>query len=264
MKFSSSIPILASTSIALLGQLVPAAEAAVFSMVLDNIGHVRTDPILDKQCLSGHVHTFYGAKSLWPNTTGTDLLNTPPSEVSGPIADNKSLYWHPAVYRELPDGRYELVNTKLSVYYIWDQVDAQNNNAVQAFPPGFAMITGGVGKTDPRAALNFECVPGAGEGVGQSSFPTAPCNGPEDEFFVEFKMPNCWNGMPRDSQDSHVTYSLEGGNERSDPCPAGVGQGRYQAIINIVSKESELLMTRSALFYSSRSLSVCTYADTLP
>jgi hypothetical protein len=52
-------------------------------------------------------------------------------------------------------------------------------------------------------------------------FPTTPCNGSEDEFFIEFKIPNCWNGNPRDAQDSHVAYSLEGSNEGIDPCPSG-------------------------------------------
>ena len=184
-------------------------------MHLPNVGHVRTDPILDQQCLSGHVHTFYGAKSLWPNTSPQDLHDIDPYQVSGNIKENKSMYWHPSVYRILPDGTYELQETRLGVYYIWDP----NDSNVQAFPPGFSMIAGGVNKYNSKAELNFEC---EGEGIQSSStFPTEPCPGSDGEFFIEFKMPNCWNGQPRDNNDSHVTYSNNGGNEVSDPCPSG-------------------------------------------
>ena len=185
-------------------------DAAVFDMHLDPVGYVRTDPILDTQCLSNHVHAFYGAKSLFTGTTYNDLRNVDPFEVSGNIMENKSLYWHPAVYHKLPNGNYELQETKLSVYYIWDETDPN----VQAFIPNFAMIAGG-SNIDSKAALSFECA-----GNAYNSFPTQPCS-VEDEFFIEFKMPNCWNGALRGQDDSHVTYSLDGSNERNDHCPAG-------------------------------------------
>ena len=86
MKFPS---LSISTTTALFGGLlVGIVEGAVFDMHLPNVGYVRADPILDQQCLSGHVHAFYGAKSLWPDTTGQDLQDISPYEVSGNIKEN--------------------------------------------------------------------------------------------------------------------------------------------------------------------------------
>ena len=66
-------------------------DAAVFDVHTKPIGIVRTDPILDQQCLSGHVHVFYGAKQLYPNTTYEMLRSTDPMEVGGNIRDNNSV-----------------------------------------------------------------------------------------------------------------------------------------------------------------------------
>ena len=37
------------------------------------LGNVRTDPIINPDCLSDHVHTFYGANKLRPETSYEDL-----------------------------------------------------------------------------------------------------------------------------------------------------------------------------------------------
>jgi hypothetical protein len=56
-------------------------------------GHARSDPIINQQCASDHVHTFYGPMDFHPDTTYEDLLNTPPEHSSSPIIENQSLYW---------------------------------------------------------------------------------------------------------------------------------------------------------------------------
>jgi hypothetical protein len=60
-------------------------------------GHARSDPIINNQCTSSHVHTFYGPKSFHPNTSYEDLLLTPASMNTSPFVENKSLYWHPSI-----------------------------------------------------------------------------------------------------------------------------------------------------------------------
>ena len=85
------------------------------------------------------------------------------------------------------------------------------------------MIAGGVGKIHEHAEWGMECGPFESEEdvVTLTSFPEEPCNGEGQEFNVGFRMPNCWNGQPRDDDDSHVMYSIGGSNEKDDPCPDG-------------------------------------------
>lgn len=205
MKFTSAV-----FSIVFFGNgRLHAVDASVFDMNLSNIGYVRTDPLVDQQCLNNHVHAFYGAKALLPNTSYDDLRAVPSDEVSGQIAENKSLYWHPAVYRELSDGTLELQETAMSIYYIWDAKDPN----VRAFDPGFAMIAGFEDRISDKADFTFVC---EDSGLETDTFQDDPCPG---EFFIEFRMPNCWNGQPRDPNDSHVTYSNDGGNDGESFCP---------------------------------------------
>ena len=72
------------------------------------VGHVRTDAIINPECLSDHVHTFYGPPLLYPKVTFDDLRNSDPSLSSGNINENNSLYWHPAVYHVATDGKKTL------------------------------------------------------------------------------------------------------------------------------------------------------------
>lgn len=66
--------------------------------------HVRTDPVTDpancegKPGVASHVHTYYGAAaSLRPSTSYDELRNACGN--SGNVDDDKSLYWHPTLYR---------------------------------------------------------------------------------------------------------------------------------------------------------------------
>ena len=209
---------------------VVVVETTVFDMHFKSIGSVRTDPILDQQCLSGHVHTFYGAPALWSNTTYEDLRSFHPYQVSGNIEENHSLYWHPSIYRvvstEADDGDnstlyYELQETELSVYYVWDpRIDD-----LRTFVPGFTMIAGGRNKIHENADFRYECERFGDDEeeslTSSETFPMESCEGPGTEFFIEFRMPNCWNGLLRSDDDSHVTYSLDGGNDIESPCPEG-------------------------------------------
>ena len=200
-----------SASIILSTILTPhEVHASVFDLGFTNIGHARVDPILNQQCLSDHMHTFYGGKSLWPTTSFDDLVALNASETSGPIEENKSLYWHPSIYHVDENGNYQIQETTMNVYYIWDPADPN----VTAFSPGFAMIAGR-GGADRRAEYDMTC----NDTAARSFFHPEPCT--NGEFNIHFRMPNCWNGKDRTPSDDHVTYSQGGGNEVSDPCPDG-------------------------------------------
>jgi len=131
------------------------------------------------------------------------------------VEENKSLYWHPTVYRYDPDKK---LYTKdeiwfSSAYYIWTTGEAK------AFPPGFRMIAGMPGQIGSRS--HPECVgPSKCERSNcqttNSLFPRTACA----ELEVSMRFPTCWDGINLDSDDhmSHVSYDFNQG-EFDGPCP---------------------------------------------
>merc|ERR1712037_558046 len=93
-------------------------EATSFKMDFLSSGTVRTDPLMFSQtgeCLSDHVHRFYGAASeltMRPEVSHADLRNA--SGNTGNVEENKSLYWN-------------------SAYYVW------RTGQANAFPNGLKM-----------------------------------------------------------------------------------------------------------------------------
>jgi hypothetical protein len=74
------------------------------------LSYVRTDAILQMNCLSDHVHTcFCPPLLLYPEVTFDDLRNSDPTLSSGNIEENQSLYWHPTVYNVADDGQRHYV-----------------------------------------------------------------------------------------------------------------------------------------------------------
>ncbi|EOD12128.1 hypothetical protein EMIHUDRAFT_213905 [Emiliania huxleyi CCMP1516] len=175
------------------------------------LGHVRTDPILSQTCLTDHVHTFYGPNVMpRPEVTFEDLVAT--TDNTGNVEENKSLYWHPTVYRyDQLTGTYTRNEIgQSSAYYIW-----ANEDSPRAFPPGFRMIAGRNGDTESEFPNAFaECVEPSpclrpdGCHTENDFFPREACV----ELEVSMFFPNCWDGR-LDSADhaSHVAYTIEGG-----------------------------------------------------
>lgn len=183
-------------------------EATSMKMDFLPLGDVRTDPIINPTCLSDHVHTFYGVNIMRPETTYEDLRSATGN--TGNIEENKSLYWHPTVYKVNQDtGLYTKVDIWFaSAYYIWETGNAR------AFPNGFKMVTGNNGM--PGAKAGAECVnpypcerDDGCESDDTSFFPSTACG----ELEVSLSFPTCWDGINVDSDDhqSHVSYDLDGG-----------------------------------------------------
>ena len=153
-------------------------------------GHARSDPIISQSCSSSHVHTFYGPRSFHPNTSYDDLISTPSSMNTSPYVENKSLYWHPSIYRVDSVGEHVRVNDlEFGPYYRWDK---SVSPGVEAFPPGFRMIAasnddGACGydagdcEEDSFVAMFSECCDMSGEEESCSSW--------EGELF--FPKQNC-------------------------------------------------------------------------
>ena len=202
------------------------AHADFFRNEFLSVGHVRTDAIISPDCLSDHVHTFYGPPLLYPKVTFEDLRNSDPSLSSGNIEENLSLYWHPSVYHVAADGKKTLQGSGMyhfcpflydnqifhysgyqsnylisiiwtysktemtTIYYNW--IPGQTT----AFPAGLRMVTPGENIFDKGIT------PG----------------GLEMELSISFQ--SCWDGVNLDSPDhmSHVAFPQ--GEEDDAPCPS--------------------------------------------
>ncbi len=97
-----------SAALVILTLVIDVAHADIFRNDFLPVGHARTDAIINPDCLSDHVHTFYGPPLLYPALTFEDLRNSDPSLSSGNIEENNSLYWHPAVYHVADNGKKTL------------------------------------------------------------------------------------------------------------------------------------------------------------
>jgi len=205
--------------------MVVFADATSVKMDYLPTGFARVDPILRDDCLSDHVHTFYGPQSgVDPRRISSSnqqlelhakLLATDISENTGNVEENKSLYWHPTVYKyNRKTNTYTRdIMAQSTAYYVWE------TGQTTAFPNGFRMIGG----FDVKKSNAFaECVnesPCDGDDCYTEStfFPSSRC----DELEVSMRLPNCWDGISLDSPPSHTDHvAYAEGSEFDGPCPA--------------------------------------------
>eukprot|EP00091_Calanus_sinicus_P015824 TRINITY_DN3460_c0_g1_i1.p1 TRINITY_DN3460_c0_g1~~TRINITY_DN3460_c0_g1_i1.p1 ORF type:complete len:324 (-),score=69.51 TRINITY_DN3460_c0_g1_i1:466-1413(-) len=209
------------------------------SMKMDFLssGVVRTDPLMFSrtgQCLSDHVHRFYGAVSnqtMRPDVSYQDLRSA--SGNTGTVEENKSLYWNPAIYKvNNPNGAktYTVVDVWFaSAYYIF------RTGQAKSFPNGLKMKTG---DTERLSRAQAECVAeypcertdeGGCQGYGPSNqkrhgfLPITACA----ELEMSIIFPTCWDGINLESKDGvkHVVYAENCDGDHHDecfdfPCPA--------------------------------------------
>lgn len=170
------------------------------------VAHVRTDPILSQTCLSDHVHTFYGPQLVRPEVTTNDLVRSYPAKHTGLVKENKSLYWHPTIYRYDPDtGLYTIDDIYYtSVYYFWDTTET-----TFTFPKGFRMIAKDVNAFTECTVGSFKACQRSNCYTENTFFPSRAC----DMLEITMDFPTCWDGRI-DSPDhvSHVVYA--------DDCPS--------------------------------------------
>jgi len=199
-------------------------------------GTVRTDPLTFSQignCLSDHVHRFYGAvspRTMRPDVSFQDLRSA--SGNTGNVEENKSLYWNPAIYQvKNPNGgkTFELVDVWFaSAYYIFQTGQAKT------FPQGLKMKAFGDNPLSRVRSVcdgSYTCERDDTDGCngygpsGQTQNGVLPISGCS-ELEINIKFPTCWDGNNVESQDqTHVVYSPEcDGNEHNEcfdfDCPA--------------------------------------------
>ena len=179
------------------------------------------DPILRNDCLSDHVHTFYGPQSgvdprridsTDPLKLHSRLVATSVGENTGNVEENKSMYWHPTVYKKNQSTNTYTrdVMAQSSAYYVWD------TGQTTAFPNGFQMISGfDTSKSEAIAECVNESLCDEGDCYTENTFfPSTKC----DELEVSMRMPSCWDGIQINSPPDHTSH-VEYSNDEGD-CPS--------------------------------------------
>ena len=129
----------------LASQMPVPLSATSFKMDFLSSGTVRTDLLMFSntgECLSDHVHRFYGATSVGtmrPGVSYEDLRSAVGN--TGNVEENKSLYWNPAIYKvknQLTNRMYDLVDVWFaSAYYVF------RTGSTKAIPNGLKMKASG-------------------------------------------------------------------------------------------------------------------------
>ncbi|RAL06864.1 DUF1996 domain-containing protein [Aspergillus homomorphus CBS 101889] len=179
-----------------------------------------SDPIVSPGGISEHVHVVAGGTA-FQRTMGLDTARNARETTCG-VAIDKSNYWIPQLYNQLPDGSFELVEYQsTSIYYLGRAcnygVDMTYCNASVypiAPPEGLRMIAG-----DPnlrsyndsdmaQRAVSHMCMEYDGSSNETKHFPRQPCQAVRSQIF----MPSCWDGKNLDSPDhkSHMAYPAIG------------------------------------------------------
>ncbi|CAF3487852.1 hypothetical protein SNK03_012008 [Fusarium graminearum] len=197
------------------------------------VGLARLDPIIDPGTVSKHVHSIHGSSGFADTVTTEQLLGA--DCTSCRVTQDKSSYWHPALYFEDSDtGKFELVpqvGGMLAYYLLF-------GDNITAFPPDFRMLSGSndrrtysfgdPSKPDPEKsqwealgqttqsdlaerALGFNCLnyDKTPEGtlyrhyMPDKSYLDANC---KDGIRLELMFPSCWKGGDAVDSENHKDH----------------------------------------------------------
>ncbi|CAM1508016.1 Fc.00g048640.m01.CDS01 [Cosmosporella sp. VM-42] len=219
--------------VALSAGLVGSAHAFWRMECPGRVGLARLDPIINPGALSKHVHAIHGSSG-FSDTSGTaELLDG--DCTSCRVTQDKSSYWHPAVYFQDADtGEFEIVEQvggMLAYYLLY-------GDNVTAFPSDFRMISGtnsrrtytagDPSKPDPekslwasldevgqdtlaQRALGFNCLNYDRDPEGtlyrhympDKQYLDANC---KDGLRFEIMFPSCWKGGDAVDSDNHKDH----------------------------------------------------------
>lgn len=129
--------------------VLASAKAAQFVMYTpggDDTSVQRADPILAPGKISQHVHQIFGSSAFAPDVSYESLQQADCTTVGDAAgngnAQDKSIYWHPALYMEASDGSgYIKVPTNGHKMYYQDAGTGTKRNPFE-FPHGFRMLAG--------------------------------------------------------------------------------------------------------------------------
>ena len=125
---------------------VQAAQFVMYTPGGDDTSVQRADPILAPGKISQHVHQIFGSSAFAPDVSYESLQRADCTTIGDAAgngnAQDKSIYWHPALYMEASDGSgYIKVPTNGHKMYYQDAGTGTKRNPFE-FPHGFRMLAG--------------------------------------------------------------------------------------------------------------------------
>ncbi|EPQ67750.1 hypothetical protein BGT96224_1694 [Blumeria graminis f. sp. tritici 96224] len=211
-------------------------------------GLVRLDPLVTPGGISEHMHAIHGSSGFSATATYEELMAG--DCTSCEVAEDKSAYWHPALYfKDSATGKFSLVpqvGGMLAYYLLYPNA---GNTTITSFPAGFQMIAGDTNQrnftypvpdiekslwnSNPyntqaflrQAALGFNCLNYAKAPEGALYRHFLPDKAYLDSNCVdgvrfELMFPSCWNGnkdIPPNKMD-HMAYPSQ---VMTGECPEG-------------------------------------------
>jgi hypothetical protein len=180
--------------------LGPQGVVAQFVVECDFSHSAPDDPIVfPGEPGASHQHHFFGAETTDAHSTPEDLRA---SATSCHTAADTAAYWAPALY---VDGD-EVEPSHLNAYY--RPGPGVDPAAVQAHPPGLAIVAGDHTATEPQPlnVVGWHC---GSSPLLSSDPPTCPRTAP---LALRVTFPDCWDGEHVDSDDhrSHMALSQDG------------------------------------------------------
>lgn len=197
-----------------------------FICTFSNLGYV--DPVVyPGQANKGHLHMFFGNKSIDQNSTYQSLRSSGDGSCpGGPL--NRTGYWMPAVF-DANDGNKVVVPSYFNVYYKDSPCPyaatnlSQKQNCIRQtseLPNGLRIIAGhdmNAGDSQPQTHAWYCSVT---QGSKPTTMPTS-CP-PGEDLIGAVYFPTCWDGVNLDSPDhrSHMAYIYYDPNDGQSRCPS--------------------------------------------
>jgi hypothetical protein len=169
----------------------------------------QVDPIVNPGTASGHMHSFFGARSTNANSTNKTIQGPSTNAPGGrflttcvrtdtPWSDSdRSAYWVPTLYR----GATPIESARVQAGYSQNLHDI---NSLEPFPDDLRVIVGD--STGQAPDFHVSCIGETLEraNVAAGKFPTCA-----DRLFMFLRFQDCWDGVNGDSADhkSHMAKS---------------------------------------------------------
>ncbi|PNY28907.1 Uncharacterized protein TCAP_01175 [Tolypocladium capitatum] len=231
--------------VALAAGLIAGANAFWRMECPGRVGLARLDPIVSPGQVSSHVHAIHGSSAFSENADTPNLLAG--DCTSCRVTQDKSAYWHPALYFQNTDtGKFEVVQQvggMLAYYLLY-------GNNITAFPSGFRMVSGnndrrtytagdpnqpdppksfwGSMKQDDLAqrAIGFNCLNYGKTPEGtlyrhylpDKAYLDANC---KDGLRLELMFPSCWKGGDAKDSPNHQDHVAFPDLVMTGTCPKG-------------------------------------------
>ena len=164
------------------------------------------DPIVfPGQADTGHMHDFFGALSIAPDSTPASLraANADHDDTTCSRGDDGSAYWVPGL---MADGQTVLPDTVRAKY----RPARSRTGRTATFPDDFQVVRGDKAATAPQRGIGYRC--GEDDMPLTADVPTCP----DGELVAVVRFASCWDGVNAFLPGSaHVAMPL-----RRGACPA--------------------------------------------